>query len=142
MHDQEKPSQSAIPGTHERPLEESSKILHAMVVMSNRLGRPMSGDRMDQLLADLAHYPVRGIEWALDKILSKPLTLGSERRALDCLKMLGVKKLGRAIMPKPRRTAGKLTLKQARQLALKVAADTEAGIQCDRADHSSEHDGP
>ena len=66
MHDQEKPSQSAIPGTHERLLEESSKILHAMVVMSNRLGRPMSGDRMDQLLADLAHYPVRGIEWALD----------------------------------------------------------------------------
>jgi hypothetical protein len=29
----------------------------------------------------------------LDKILSKPLTLGSERRALKILKQLGVKKL-------------------------------------------------
>jgi hypothetical protein len=42
----------------------------------------------------MATMTTREIEWALDKILSKPLTLGSERRALGLLKLLGVTALG------------------------------------------------
>ena len=34
------------------------------------------------------------IKQAINTILSKPLTLGSERRALGLLKLLGVKALG------------------------------------------------
>jgi hypothetical protein len=49
-----------------RPLEESSKILAAITAMALRLGRSMSGERMEQLLNDLAPYPVAAIEWALD----------------------------------------------------------------------------
>lgn len=49
-----------------RPLEESSKILAAMTAMSNRIGKPFSGERMDQLLHDLEVYPVNAVEWALD----------------------------------------------------------------------------
>ena len=42
----------------------------------------------------MATMTTREIEWALGKILSKPLTLGSERRAMEFLKLLGVKALG------------------------------------------------
>ena len=38
--------------------------------------------------------------------------------------------------PKPRRVAKTLTLKQARESALKVGADVEAGIRCDRLEES------
>jgi hypothetical protein len=34
--------------------------------MSLRLGKPLSGERMEQLLADLTPYPVPAIDWALD----------------------------------------------------------------------------
>ena len=75
----------------------------------------------------MAEMTTREIEWALDKILSKPLTLGSERRALTLLGLLGVK---------PLRAAGKLTLKRVRQHALKVGRDAEAGLRRDRAEES------
>jgi len=39
-------------------------------------------------------------------------------------------------LPKPRRVAGKLTLKQVRQHALKVGRDAEAGLRRDRAEES------
>lgn len=66
MKSREKHLQNATRQIRERPLEESSKILHAMVKMATRLGKPMSGERMDQLLADLGPYPVAAIDWALD----------------------------------------------------------------------------
>lgn len=66
MRNRERRSPTATQGTLERPLEQCSKILNALVVMATRLGKPMSAERQDQLLHDLEPYPVQAIEWALD----------------------------------------------------------------------------
>jgi hypothetical protein len=49
-----------------RPLEESDKILAALVRMATRIGKPFSEARMQQLHDDLAGFSVDSIEWALD----------------------------------------------------------------------------
>jgi hypothetical protein len=49
-----------------RPLGESEKIEDALLQMSNRLGRPLSQERIEQFQRDLGSYPVSAIEWTLD----------------------------------------------------------------------------
>ena len=49
-----------------RPLEESERVLQAMVTMAARIGKPFSEERMQQLHDDLGNYPVAAIEWSLD----------------------------------------------------------------------------
>jgi hypothetical protein len=49
-----------------RPLDESQRVLAAMVQMATRIGKPFSEARMQQLHDDLHAYPVDGIEWAID----------------------------------------------------------------------------
>ena len=66
MQNQERLSPNETQGTLARPLSECSKILDAMTSMSLRLGKPMSSERMNQLLADLEPYPVSAILWAFD----------------------------------------------------------------------------
>jgi len=49
-----------------RPLEESDRILQALVKMATRIGKPFSEARMQQLHDDLSSYSVEAIEWAVD----------------------------------------------------------------------------
>lgn len=51
-----------------RPLEESDRVLQALVKMATRIGKPFSEARMQQLHDDLVSYPVEAIEWAADTI--------------------------------------------------------------------------
>ena len=86
MRNQEKRSQSETQQTLLRPLKESSKILAAITAMALRLGKPMSGERMEQLLNDLAPYPVQAIEWAFDtwgKTAEKLPTLSNILKLLE-----------------------------------------------------------
>jgi hypothetical protein len=57
---------SATTGQPVRPLHELDRVLAAITAMAARIGRPFSETRMDQLITDLAPYPVQAIEWALD----------------------------------------------------------------------------
>jgi hypothetical protein len=59
-------SQNETQQTLLRPLEESEKILSALVKMSLRLHKPMSQEYQEQILADLGPYPVAAIDYALD----------------------------------------------------------------------------
>lgn len=66
MRKEQKRSPNETQGVLLRPLGESEKIDDAFLQMSNRLGRPLGQERMEQLQRDLANYPVAAIEYALD----------------------------------------------------------------------------
>jgi hypothetical protein len=66
MRKREKRSLNETQQTLLRPLEESEKILSAITTMSTRLGRPLSEERIQQWLRDLANYPIAAIEYAMD----------------------------------------------------------------------------
>ncbi len=61
-----KHSPSETPQALLRPPSELNRVLAAMVAMAARIGKPFSEQRMDQMVTDLAPYPVEAIEWALD----------------------------------------------------------------------------
>src|ERR1700690_41395 len=64
MHDQEKPSQSAMLRATEGPLKEQEQIDLALYQMALRVHRTMSAEGINQWHRDLPSYPVKGIEWA------------------------------------------------------------------------------
>jgi hypothetical protein len=66
MRKREKPSLNGTQQVLLRPQQELDRVLAAMVAMSNRIGKPFSEARMDQLNTDLGGYPVEAIEWSLD----------------------------------------------------------------------------
>ena len=66
MRRREKHLPTETPQTLLRTPDESSKILGAMVQMANRIGKPFSEARLQQLHDDLGPYPVAAIEWSLD----------------------------------------------------------------------------
>lgn len=66
MPSQARPSQSVTKAQLDRPLEQQDKIDMALFQMSNRIGRPLSVDRINQWHQDLFPYSVKAIEFALD----------------------------------------------------------------------------
>ena len=65
MHDQDKPSQSAMLQATARPLKEQEQIDLALYQMALRLHRTMSAEVINQWHRDLASYPVKAIEWVM-----------------------------------------------------------------------------
>jgi hypothetical protein len=66
MRNTVKPSQNVTKQELERPLEQQDRIDLALFQMSNRIGRPLSVDRINQWHQDLFPYSVKAIEFALD----------------------------------------------------------------------------
>ena len=61
-----RPSQNEMQPELERPSHESDRIDNALLVMSTRLGRAVSADRVAQWHKDFSPYPIQAIEYALD----------------------------------------------------------------------------
>lgn len=67
MHDQETQSQNVMKKGTDRPLKEQEQIDLALYQMALRLHRTMSAEVINQWHRDLASFPVKGIEWAMDE---------------------------------------------------------------------------
>ena len=84
-----KPLPSETQQVLERQPNELNRVVAAMVAASNRIGRPFSEARMDQLIDDLAGYSVEAIEWAMDqwgRTAEKLPTLANILKLLDLWK--------------------------------------------------------